>query len=199
MDEPEDDDKTPPRVRRSRSHWGDKERVEVGQRHRTSPVGVPIAPSSEFTPVTEILDLIEDPHLRRVFRLLWEHTANQEMRYRERIDDTDAAALRSDFDQHQDDCLRFKTDLVGLNGEDGRLGEIRKSHHGLIKWLRVIGGAALGAVVTAVVYVAVIARSYGDLEAKVNALQDRVQLVEGALFIRNRLAPAFTPEKETRP
>lgn len=192
-----DDDSTPPRKPRARSHWGDRERVSVGAPHRTSPRGVPIVGEDrgEITPVTDLLDLIQDPELRRLFRLTWQHVDNCQLRFLQRLNETDGAELRDELEQHQDECLAFKVDLVGANGDDGRIGEIRKSHHALLKRLWWFIGLALGAVAAAVVYVALIASSYGALETKVATQQERIQLLENALFLRNRFAPAFQPGK----
>lgn len=195
-----DDDSTPPRAKRPKSHWGDEERVTVGKARRTSPHGVPIVTEDrhdrDFTPVTDLLDLIEDPQQRKLFRLIWEHTANMEMRFRQRIGtEHNFAELRADFANHQDECITFKVDLVGKDGTDGKIGTLRDQLHALTKRAWWLLSVAIGAVGVAAIKLFLAGAAYGDIQSKVTALEERVQLIESATFLRNRLAPAFVPEK----
>lgn len=153
---------------------------------------------SEFTPVTDILDSIEDPTLRRLFRLMWEHTANQELRNRKRVDDTDSSKVLVRLDAHEEECLRFKIDLVGANGDDGRIGEIRKAVEAADKRASWMFRFALGAIGGVALALVLGGRWIGTLETKVNEQQERTQLLESATFLK-RYMPGPIPEKDIKP
>jgi hypothetical protein len=183
MSDDRDDDVTP--QRRPRSHWGDEQRAAVGRGRRTPPQGVAIpqdigeertapaglplpAERDEFTPVGHILDTITDPQMKRVVRLIWEHSANIEMRSEQRVGS---------------DALRTELDTVQASV---------KKLFDRAWWLFTMLVGALGA---AAIKLVIIGRAYGDMETEIRALKDRTQLIESVDFLRNRL-PAFMPEKD---
>lgn len=159
-------------------------------------VPVTIEDRGEFTPVTDLLDSIDDPAQRRLFRLIWEHTANQEMRYQKRVDDSDAAKLRVELDIHQNECLAFKVDLVGKNGNDGRIGELRKAVESSTTFARWLIRFAIGSIVGAAIALVLAGRWVGDVGTRVDTLNERVKLLEGVTFL-HRFAPALEPEKDS--
>lgn len=64
------------------------ERSERSGRNLAVPYGVPVIHGepdpADFTPVTDVLSTIHNLELQRVVALVWQHTANMELRFRDR-------------------------------------------------------------------------------------------------------------------
>jgi hypothetical protein len=199
----------------------DADRALVGLKRRTPAGGVPV-PSGEadaFTPVTDILDSIEDPNLRWAIRQVWEHTANMELRAKQRAgNDGDVqklqatiaqlertiAQLREDQERSErnhvelrEHVVRHVADVVGADGKNGKVGTLREKVTKLLDrawWLATVAIGGLGA---AAVKLVIVGRAYGELETKVHANEARLDLVESVVFARQSFHPAVTPGKDS--
>lgn len=168
--------------------------------------GVPIRLSSAgaFTPVTDVLEAIEDPQLRQVAHALWQHTANMELRARARVGD---AADVSKLNERVADLEMGLVDIRGQSGSNGKLGTIgaaiasvREKVDGISKRAWWLVGLVLGGVGAAAIKLILTGRFVGQLETQVEAnaesihlLQTQLQVVQSALINRHRPAPP--PEK----
>jgi len=157
-------DERPPRRAKTateRDLEGLRAREERARTHAPA-LGVPIVgtnPHDDFTPVGDVLDQIVDPDARRVVALLWRHTANIELRARQRLDESDAGALRRDLNILCDDLGDLRTaivDIQGTSGNDGKLGEITREVRGWSSrrwWLLTFVAAALLSGLAGMLYV----------------------------------------------
>lgn len=139
---------------------------------------------NEITPVTDILDLIEDPQLRRIVRLIWEHTANSEMRAVQRVpDEQDIARLRSELRELQ-------LELTGKDGTNGKVGVLRGAVEKLLSRAWWFFTVAVGGIGAAAIKLIVVGRAYGELETQCQANTARVQLLEQVVFLKSQPAAA---------
>ena len=79
-----------------------------------------------FTPVQHVIDLIEDRIVltereRLIVTVIWRHTANLELRARQRSDSQDSGQLRRDIDALQLAIV----DIRGEHGNNGKLGALK--------------------------------------------------------------------------
>lgn len=182
----------------------DDERALIGREHRTTPVAgtpipqeVPVGEFAEqdFTPVGDVMARIEQSVVlsdreRMLMRMVWQHTANMEMRSRKRSDSQDTSILA----QRIDDLETHKTDIVGADGATGQIGHLRKqldSALGRAWWLVTVLVGGIGA---AAVKLIIVGQAYGELKTKVENNARQIQLIERATFLKS--IPGLTPEKE---
>lgn len=175
--------------------WSDEQRARVGEPHRkpTANAAVPTDVAwDEFTPVQPVLDLItalDVPNdMKVIARTFWQHTANLEMRVRQRIGKAkDLTAVRAELREHADLLL----ELAGEGGKNGKIGQLRKDVDSVLSrawWLVTVLVTAAGGLAVKLI---IVGRAYGELEAQVRANRERVGLLEAVLFH----LPAPAPEK----
>jgi hypothetical protein len=197
---PKDPDDT---SRRARSHWGDDERVAVGRDRRSTPArGIQAERDrDQVTPVTDLLDLIDGldiidgPRLKRIVRLIWEHTANVEMRAVQRIpDEQDITKLRADVAAIDADLRRefreLQFELMGRDGTNGKIGMLRGAVEKLLSRAWWFFTVAVGGIGAAAIKLIVVGRTYGELEMQCRANTARVQLLEQVVFLKSQPAAA---------
>jgi hypothetical protein len=200
----------------------DADRALAGRRHRTPAGGVPVehTDADSFTPVTDLLDMIDDPQLRRIVRLMWEHTANMEMRAQKRVGTegdveqlgaavavlegeitrlrNQAATQHSEHVALRELAIRQFADLTGADGKNGKVGTLRERVAKLVErswWLFTVAVGGLGA---AAVKLVIVGRAYGELETQVHSNAARLELLENVVFVRSQLShPAVTPGKDS--
>lgn len=156
---------------------GDTDRVLVGiaRRKPATPIaGVPVhAPEDDdFTPVSMVMDRIEATFIptdreRTLLHLVWQHTANMELRARKRRDTGDEAALEKRIDAAETAIV----DIRGENGTNGRLGALKErvdKSEGR-RWWAVT--AAAGLVVTVISAAIAFGSWMGSIETDVATLK----------------------------
>lgn len=183
----------------------DDERALVGlDRRRTPPRGTPVQPEDRdaFTPVTDLLDLIDDPKLRRIVRMMWEHTANVELRSEERAGKgVDVSALVEDLAALRTEAATKFADIHGASGTNGKLGELRRRVDGLSSKAWWILTAFVGGIGAAAVKLVIVTSAFTEMRDRslhhrdeIRLLQAQVQTLQSALIARD-LTPAVEPEK----
>lgn len=162
----------------------------------TPPAGTPVVneqvaggdewAGQDFTPVGSVFDRIADEMVlsdreRMILRLVWQHTANMEMRGRKRSDSQDTSLLAKRID----DLETRVVDMSGADGTNGKIGNLRKSVDGILSkgwWLITVLVGGIGA---AAVKLIIVGRAYGELETKVENNTNRIQLIERATFLKS--------------
>jgi hypothetical protein len=173
----------------------DADRALVSRATRTPAGGVPAAAKSDqFTPVTDLLDVIEDPQLRRIVRLMWEHTANVELRAEQRI------GSGIDISEHIEDDARMHreiavalADIRGERGDNGKLGALKSRVDILTTRAWALVALVIGGVASMALKLVMVGRTFGELETEVAASKARIALLESVLLLRS--LPAVEPVK----
>lgn len=164
-------DEKPPRRGQSQTDRDLAGIAAAKERARIAAHGVPVMlePDEDFTPVGQILDKIADPELRDAVTAVWRHSANIELRARERAKDTDVGCLAERVGAAELAIV----DIRGEHGNNGKLGEIRRRVEQMSarRWwfLTAIAGSllAIGAGVLAA------GRWVGAIETDVEVLKER--------------------------
>lgn len=167
---------------------------EKKPRASTDPVAE-FAPSDrDFTPVTDVMELLDAEIVltdreKRILHYMWRHSANQELRARQRRETGDTAVLERRIDSLETDMV----DVRGKSGDNGKLGSLRQRVDAFLgrAWALVL--LLLGGVSGVAVKLVIVGRSYGELETQVEANRARLQLLENVVFLKS--LPAL-PEKE---
>lgn len=143
----------------------------------------------EFTPVRDVLEQIRDPEARKVVALLWEHSANQEMRARKQLEQTEGGSLRRDIEalgrDHDRLCEWTSDELTALNkaivdirgegGNNGKLGALkdRVDKTDSRRWWLIT--FLVGTIITIVTAGIAIGRWMGNVESDLETLKARAQ------------------------
>jgi hypothetical protein len=182
-----------------------REQREQRSRTHAPALGVPIFesdPHEDFTPVGDVLDQIGDPEAKRIVTLLWRHTANIELRARQRLEASDAGALRRDLGILCDDLAELRNDfgkadvdIRGESGSDGKLGELTREVRGWASrrwWLLTF---VAGTIVTVLGAAIVFGRWMGSVETDLATLKARAAARRSAPDPFQ--LPAEAPAKDT--
>lgn len=184
-----------------RAPTSDADRALVSRR-RTPHGGIPVVSEDrgQFTPVTDLLDRIHDPEVRWSIRMVWEHTANIEMRLQAQIDASDATKLEHDVGK----VASAIVDLRGERGDNGKVGELRRQVAELRSRAWWLFTAFVGGLGAALIKVVVITRAFDAVEARshtnadqIKVLQAQVMTLQTALIVRPRYRPE--PPAESSP
>lgn len=164
--------------RKPRAPTSDADRALAHRRGATPARGVVAEDRGQFTPVTDLLDRIHDPEVRWSIRMVWEHTANVEMRLQAQIEASDAAKLEGDVSRIGDAI----TDIHGAKGTNGKLGELRRrvdemSSRG--KWLFCTFVGALG---SAAVKLIIVVRAFDAVEHKADTAADQIKVLQAQVM-----------------
>lgn len=176
----------------------DDDRALARVRTGNTPIaGVPVhAPEEDdFTPVASVFERIEESFVptereRMLLHLVWQHTANMELRSRARRDTDGTKALVDRVDGVETAIV----DIRGERGNNGKLGALKARVDALMSrawWLVTV---LVGGVGAAAVKLIIVGRAYGELETEVQANKARIQLLERVVFLKSRPA---APEKES--
>lgn len=160
------------------------------RRKQTPALGVPVTEfdKDDHTPVGTIIERIEDElgdelsaRERRIVQAFGRHTANMELRARQRRDTGDTASLERRLDAAE----RSIVDIAGKNGSNGKVGTLKErvDKAEARRWWAVTFVAGL--VVAALSFAFSFGSRIGSLEAEVEALKAR----RGRAHV-----PGFQPE-----
>lgn len=210
------------------------ERRRLERERREAPAfGMPIhVPADEdFTPIGHVFERLAatmpgfelTERERQLLQVVWIHTANIELRSRQRLADSDCGQLAADFAEHREEFVQFKTDLTGASGNNGKFSILRKEVEEVRKraeaaptfvkrTLVAAGTGILGALIPAALYVrsaaedaakarAEAAAERATVRARLDASDaDRAQLHEqlNALF-RSARVRALNPQGDNSP
>ena len=187
----------------------DDDRANIGREHRraATPVGgVRVVQSGElsdfdnedFTPITDILALVETERERERTILLWRHIRNVEMRSRARAGTgVDIAAhIAEDAEVHRELAEKF-ADVHGVSGNNGKLGELRRRVDALSSKAWWLFTAFVGALGGALIKVVVVTRAFDSVEAKANHAEQQIQILHAQVLNLTTAAlarPRYRPE-----
>jgi hypothetical protein len=173
----------------------DDARALIGRQQRRTPQGgvrVVVDPEEDrgqFTPVTDLLDRIHDPEVRWSIRMVWEHTANIEMRLAARIDASDAAQIADDVAK----VSTAITDIHGAKGTNGKLGELRRRVDNLSSKAWWLFTAIVGGVGAALVKLVIVVRAFDAVEHKANASADQIKVLQAQVMTLQTALIARSP------
>lgn len=155
----------------------------LAHKSQTPAVGVPVhAPQDEdFTPVSSVIERVQAvfvPNEREqmVLTLVWQHTANMELRARQRSETSGAAAL----ERRVDGVETAIVDIRGEHGNNGKLGALkaRVDTAESRKWwaLTFVAGLLVTVITAAVTFGVWI----GRIDADVATLKQRANRARGS-------------------
>jgi len=154
----------------------------------------------QFTPVAEVLALANTARERDLVLALWQHSANQELRFRRQRKLSSEGALRRDTDAN----TKAITDIHGASGGNGKLGELRRRVDSLSKAAWWFVTAVIGGIGAAAVKLVMVVRAFDAVEntaqhnsARLLEQQARILRLETELLTRFR--PADAPDRSNVP
>lgn len=164
-----------------------------------------------FTPVRHILDIVEVeyPGLAPVVQMIWSHTANLEMRLNARLGDQtsfenihqrvdeqqdEIDLLNTQFNDLREDLAKKFTDLVGINGTNGKVGTLRVAVEKLYARIWWAATFVVGAVSGAAVKLVLIVMTYAEMKSQIEANRTQIQLLQSAMY-KAHTATDQTPGK----
>lgn len=189
------DERKPPRrikTATERDLEGIRARAERDQL-RTPPSGVPTGEfdANDFTPVTDVLERIDDPVARDIVEVMWRHTANMELRAVQRLRETEAGRLAA----RVDDVETAITDIRGEHGANGKLGALkdRVDKSEARRWWVIT--FLVGTLVTVLAAAIGLGRWIGSVETDIETLKARASRRAPYSYPM----PAEAPAKDTTP
>jgi hypothetical protein len=161
-------------------------------------VPLPIPADQAFTPVAHVLERIPDVPTRNLAVTLWQHTANMELRCRQRVGDKHNVAKHDVRIRELEDWRIDERGEMGTNGKLGALGtRVHEMRKGAV-WLMttILAGAVAG-----IVKLILVGRSYGALENQVDTNTSEIERLERRLEERSRRhePPPDAAEKAVSP
>lgn len=155
-------------------------------------VGVPVhaEPDEDFTPVSNVLERVEfspTDRERLLLHLVWQHTANMELRSRQRRDTGDTSA----FEKRIDGVETAIVDIRGEHGNNGKLGALKArvdTAESRKWWALTFAAGLLVTVITAAVTLGV---WIGRIDADVATLKQRANRA------RRGSSPDYPAARET--
>ena len=180
--------------RKPRAPTSDADRAIVGREHRrgdTPAGGVRVQSgeigddfdSEDYTPINDILALADSERERERTILYWRHIRNVEMRLRAvagaDVNITDHIAEDAETHRQITEAL---TDVHGKNGQNGKLGELKRRVDALSSkawWLLTAFVGGLGA---ALVKVVIVTRAFDAVEAKANHAEQQIQILQAQVM-----------------
>lgn len=168
------------------------EAMERRRRVQTPHAGVPIQDhdDDDFTPVGVAIERMEKAidltdRERELLRLAWEHSANQEMRTRKRVELTEGGQLRADIEtvaEHVADVKEAIIDIHGASGQNGKLGELKRRVDGLTTRIWSAIGSAVASLGAAAVLIWNTSGDYHDVKAAARAANDQIKILQAQVM-----------------
>lgn len=168
------------------------EAMERRRRVQTPPHSVVIHEHDhdDFTPVGVAIERMEKAidltdRERELLRLAWEHSANQEMRARKRVELTEGGQLRADIEtvaEHVADVKEAIIDIHGASGQNGKLGELKRRVDGLTTRIWSAIGSAVASLGAAAVLIWNTSGDYHDVKAAARAANDQIKILQAQVM-----------------